>query len=115
MKESEWFDLLKNPQGRLVRVLPRLFKHVSQLGSVDDSYPKGQIVLLTSLDGWEEQLTARRLAGEQRPDEFYTSTFATASSAGGSDCAFFTAILDGRLARIGLTIHDIELIGPAEE
>lgn len=114
MKDYEWFDLLENPQGRLVRVLPKLFKHFSQFGNAGAWYPKGQIVLMMSLDGWEEQLAAAK-GGLKRLDEFYTSSFATASSAGGSDCAFFTAILDGRLVRIGLTIHDIELIGPAEE
>ena len=53
MKESEWFSLLQNPQGRLVRVFPKLFKHFSQFGSAGVWYPKGQIVLMVSLDGWE--------------------------------------------------------------
>jgi hypothetical protein len=118
MKESEWFDLLQNPQGRLARVLPKLFKHFSQFGSAGVWYPKGQIVLMVSLDGWEEQLASVQ-ADSKRLDEFYTATFVTGSGTGGSRlCAPFIVMLDGRLVKIGLTIHDIEFIefmGTAEE
>lgn len=114
MKESEWFDLLENPQGRLVRVLPKLFKHFSQFGNAGVWYPKGQIVLMMSLEGWEEHLTAMN-DGSKRLDEFYTSSFVTGSGTGGSRSAAFIVMLDGRLAKIGLTIHDIEIIGTSEE
>jgi hypothetical protein len=114
MKESEWFDLLVSPQGRLIRVLPKLFKHFSQFGSAGAWYPKGQIVLMLSLDGWEEE-QRRSLAGLERLDEFYTSTFVTGSGAGGDRSASFVVMFDGRLVKIGLTIHDIEFMGTAEE
>jgi hypothetical protein len=114
MKESEWFDLLQNPQSRLVRVLPKLFKHFSLFDSAGVWYPKGQIVLMVSVDGWEEQLASVQ-AGSKRLDEFYTATFVTGSGAGGSRSTTFVVMLDGRLVRIGLTIHDIEFIETAEE
>ena len=125
MKESEWFSLLQNPQGRLVRVFPKLFKHFSQFGSAGVWYPKGQIVLMVSLDGWERPPWGGVVmhlwdasASSKRLDEFYTSSFVTGSGAGGSSSAAFIVMLDGRLVKIGLTIHDIEFIefiGTAEE
>jgi hypothetical protein len=114
MKDSEWFDLLEIPQGRLVRVLPKLFKHFSQFGSAGSWYPKGQIVLMVSPDGCERELWDA-IASSKRLDEFYTSTFVIGTSAGGDRSASFIAILDGRLTKIGLTIHDIEFIETAEE
>lgn len=69
---------------------------------------------MMSLEGWEEHLTAMN-DGSKRLDEFYTSSFVTGSCAGTNRSAAFIVMLDGRLVRIGLTIHDIEFIGPAEE
>ena len=114
MKDSEWFDLLEIPQGRLVRVSTKLFKHFSKFGSAGASYPKGQIVLMVSPDGWEE-LLATVNDDSKRLDEFYTSSFVIGTSAGGDRSASFIAMLDGRLTKIGLTIHDIEFIETAEE
>ena len=114
MKDSEWFDLLEIPQGRLVRVSTKLFKHFSQFGSFGSCYPKGQIILMVSPDGWEEQLATVN-DGSKRLDEFYTSTYVIGTGSGGARSAAFIAMLDGRLAKIGLTIHDIEFIETAEE
>ena len=124
MKESEWFSLLQNPQGRLVRVFPKLFKHFSQFGSAGVWYPKGQIVLMVSLDGWERPPWGGVVmhlwdasASSKRLDEFYTSSFVTGSGPARLRAAFIV-MLEGRLVKIGLTIHDIEFIefmGTAEE
>jgi hypothetical protein len=114
MKDSEWFDLLENPQGRLVRVLSQLFKHFSQFGSFGSCYPKGQIILMVSTDGREEQLATVN-DGSKRLDEFYTSTFVIGTGAGSARSAAFIAMLDSQVVKIGLTIHDIEFIETAEE
>ena len=80
---------------------------------------------MVSLDGWEGALQGGdpvhlwdASASSKRLDEFYTSSFVTGSGAGGSRSAAFIVMLDGRLVKIGLTIHDIEFIefmGTAEE
>jgi hypothetical protein len=68
---------------------------------------------MVSTDGWEEQLASVQ-DGSKRLDEFYTATFVIGTGAG-RQRATFIAMLDGRLVRIGLTIHDIEFIETAEE
>ena len=79
---------------------------------------------MVSLDGWERPPWGGVVmhlwdasASSKRLDEFYTSSFVTGSGPARLRAAFIV-MLDGRLVKIGLTIHDIEFIefmGTAEE
>ena len=111
MNLSDWYDLLKCPEGHLIRILSVLFKYYPATGAGGPSHPKGQIVLITSIDGYEDQLPSLH-NGSKRLDEFFTTSFVTGS---GSAHAAFVALLEGRLVKIGLSSDDVEFIEAAEE